>query len=82
MHYDDAWCSIRPDRIDIGPARLWLTVGGTLVRPANSIHSHSLQRSRAQCTVWAGSVAPDGWRRLHIAACRHMQRVVRAGGAR
>lgn len=64
--------STSPDRIDMGPCNLWMTVSGPAVCAVRADDPTRPRRIRA--TLWAGSVSPREWRRLRIAAHWHMQR--------
>lgn len=64
--------STSPDRIDMGPCNLWMTVSGSAVRAARL--GDAARSRRISATLWAGSVSPREWRRLRMAAHWHMQR--------
>jgi hypothetical protein len=65
--------STLPDRIDMGPCGLWMTLSGPAIRTARADDAAGPRR-RVCATLWAGSVPQDDWRRLRIAAHWHMQR--------
>ncbi|GAA5234094.1 hypothetical protein FOZ76_10115 [Verticiella sediminum] len=58
------WLSIRPDRLDFGPARAWLSVGG----PVHSRSARARHARRVRVTLWRPGYDADTWRRLQIAA--------------
>jgi len=64
--------SVLPDRIDMGPCNLWMTLSGPAIRTSRDDPAGS--RRRVHATLWASSVPQHAWRRLRIAAHWHMQR--------
>lgn len=61
-----------PDRIDMGPCNLWMTLSGHDLSDVRT--SDPARRRRVCATIWAGSVPQQEWRRLRVAAHWHMQR--------
>lgn len=70
---DAVWRSTRPDRIDIGPGGLWLSMTGPLARPERT-RDGMRPAARLRATLWARSVEPEQWRRLRSVANWYMQR--------
>lgn len=66
--------STLPDRIDMGPCNLWMTLSGPDLSGGRAAADDPARHGRVCATIWAGSVPPREWRRLRIAAHWHMQR--------
>ena len=65
--------STLPDRIDMGPCNLWMTLSGPDLSGGRAAGAPA-RHGRVCATIWAGSVPSGEWRRLRIAAHWHMQR--------